>query len=331
MFTVHIAVAGSVATDHLMTFQGKFADSLVPDQLDKLALSFLVDDLDIRRGGCGANIAFGLAALGHRPVLVASVGEDFDDLGYRTWLSDSGVDCDHLYVSQTLHTARCTITTDDSHAQIVTFYAGAMADARHIDLAALNHQLGGLDLVLIGPDDPEGMLRHTTTCRELGLAFAADPSQQLAWADGEMIRQLIDGATYLFSNDYEAALIEKKTGWSTAEVQAHVKTRVVTRGAAGVSVYPEDGSEISVAAIEDIMAIDPTGVGDSFRAGFLAAVAADLPLERAAQVGCTIAASVVETKGTQEYVLERASFLKRFTNAYGEAAAADVTGALRIG
>lgn len=331
MFIVHIAVAGSVATDHLMTFQGKFADSLVPDQLDKLALSFLVDDLDIRRGGCGANIAFGLAALGHRPVLVASVGTDFEDLGYRTWLSDSGVDCDHLYVSQTLHTARCTITTDDSHAQIVTFYAGAMGDARHIDLAALNQELGGLDLVLIGPDDPEGMLRHTNTCRDLGLPFAADPSQQLAWADGEMIRQLIDGATYLFSNDYEAALIEKKTGWSTAEVQSHVGTRVMTRGAAGVSVYPADGPEITVAAIEGIMAIDPTGVGDSFRAGFLAAVAAGLPLERAAQVGCTVAASVVETKGTQEYVLERDSFLKRFSTAYGEVAASDVTAALTIG
>lgn len=331
MFLVHIAVAGSVATDHLMTFQGKFADSLVPDQLDKLALSFLVDDLDIRRGGCGANIAFGLAALGHRPVLVASVGKDFDDLGYRTWLSESGVDCDHLYVSQTLHTARCTITTDDSHAQIVTFYAGAMGDARHIDLAALNRELGGLDLVLIGPDDPEGMLRHTNTCRELGLPFAADPSQQLAWADGEMIRQLIDGATYLFSNDYEAALIEKKTGWSTADVQSHVDTRVMTRGAAGVSVYPVDGAEIFVAAIDGILAIDPTGVGDSFRAGFLAAVAAGLSLERAAQVGCTVAASVVETKGTQEYVLERDSFLKRFSTAYGEAAASDVTAALTIG
>ena len=313
-----------------MTFQGKFADSLVPDQLDKLALSFLVDDLDIRRGGCGANIAFGLAALGHKPVLVAAVGEDFDDLGYRAWLNESGVDCGHLYVSPSLHTARCTITTDDAHAQIVTFYAGAMADSRHIDLAELNDKVGGLDLVLIGPDDPEGMLRHTNVCREKGLPFAADPSQQLAWADGAMIRDLIDGATYLFSNDYEAALIEQKTGWTTAEVQSHVDIRVVTHGADGVKVYPADGSEISVSAIDGIIAIDPTGVGDSFRAGFLAAVAAGLGLERAAQVGCTVAASVVETKGTQEYELTRDGFLKRFSTAYGDEAASEVDAALTL-
>lgn len=313
-----------------MTFQGKFADSLVPDQLDKLALSFLVDDLDIRRGGCGANIAFGLAALGHQPILVSAVGEDFDDLGYRAWLAESGVVCDHLFVSPSLHTARCTITTDDAHAQIVTFYAGAMADSRKIDLAELNTTVGGLDLVLIGPDDPEGMLRHTNVCRDLGLPFAADPSQQLAWADGDMIRQLIDGATYLFSNDYEAALIEQKTGWTTAEVQSHVGTRVVTRGADGVSVFPADGPEVSVAAIDGIIAIDPTGVGDSFRAGFLAAVAVGLSHERSAQVGCTVAASVVETKGTQEYELTRDGFLKRFTTAYGDEAAAEVDAALTL-
>lgn len=313
-----------------MTFQGKFADSLVPDQLDKLALSFLVDDLDIRRGGCGANIAFGLAALGHKPVLVSAVGEDFDDLGYRAWLSAAGVVCDHLFVSSDMHTARCTITTDDAHAQIVTFYAGAMADSRKIDLAELNEKVGGLDLVLIGPDDPEGMLRHTNVCRDLNLPFAADPSQQLAWADGDMIRQLIDGATYLFSNDYEAALIEQKTGWTTAEVQAHVGTRVVTHGADGVKVYPVDGPEIFVRAIDGIIAIDPTGVGDSFRAGFLAAVAVGLDLERAAQVGCTVAASVVETKGTQEYELTRDGFLKRFITAYGDEAAAEVDAALTL-
>ncbi|MGZ5413620.1 MAG: carbohydrate kinase family protein [Aeromicrobium sp.] len=327
---MHIAVAGSVATDHLMTFQGKFADSLVPDQLDKLALSFLVDDLDIRRGGCGANIAFGLAALGHKPLLVAAVGEDFEDLGYRDWLVESGVECDHLYVSPTLHTARCTITTDDAHAQIVTFYAGAMGDARNIDLAGLNDSVGGFDLVLIGPDDPEAMLRHTQVCRDKGLPFAADPSQQLAWAGGEMIRRLIDGATYLFSNDYEAALIEQKTGWTTAEVQARVGTRVVTHGPNGVMVYPAEGSVIDVRAIEGVIAIDPTGVGDSFRAGFLAAVAAGLSLEHAAHVGCTVAASVVETKGTQEYALTRDGFLERLAGAYGDDAAAEVGASLNV-
>ncbi len=327
---MNIAVAGSVATDHLMTFAGRFADSLVPDQLDKIALSFLVDDLDVRRGGCAANIAFGLAALGQQSTLVASVGEDFDDLGYREWLTEAGVNCDDVHVSPTLHTARCTITTDEAHAQFVTFYTGAMADARHIDLAALSAANGGFDLVLIGPDDPEAMVRHTNACRQLGLPFAADPSQQLAWADGNLIRDLIDGATYLFSNDYEAALIEQKTGWAATEVQSHVGTRIVTHGADGVRVHTGDGQVIEVAAIADIVAVDPTGVGDSFRAGFLAAVACGLSHERAAQVGCTIAASVVETKGTQEYEVQPVDFAKRLTTAYGAPACEEVMASLQL-
>jgi len=324
---VHLAIAGSVATDHLQIFQGKFSDSLVPDQLDKLSVSFLVEDLDIRRGGCAANIAFALGVLGHRPTLVAAVGTDFVDQGYQTWLEEHGVDCSLVHVSPTAHTALCTITTDEAHAQIVTFYPGAMAEARRIDVGQI-HRERPIDVLLIGPDDPEGMQRHTATARELGIPFAADPSQQLAWADGDMIRDLIDGAAYLFSNDYEDALIQSKTGWSADEVHKRVGTRVVTRGKDGVSVYPPDAAVIEVPAIPDVEAVDPTGVGDSFRAGFLAGVAAGLDLERSAQVGCTIAASVVETTGTQEYVLERDAFVSRLTSVYGESAGAEVASAL---
>jgi adenosine kinase len=322
---VRLAICGSIATDHLMTFPGKLADSLVPEELDKISLSFLAEDLDVRRGGCAANIAFALAQLGHRAVLVGSVGRDFD-VEYRGWLEDAGVDTSGVRVSETRHTARFVCTTDSSLAQIATFYAGAMSEARDIDLAGL----GEFDLVLIGPDDPEGMQRHTQGCRDRGQAFAADPSQQLAWAEGDLIRDLIDGATYLFSNDYEAALIEQKTGWSSADVQAHVGTRIVTRGKDGVSVYPADGEAVEVKAIEGVVAVDPTGVGDSFRAGFLAGVAAELDLERAAQIGCTIAASVVETKGTQEYELTRDGFLKRLGAAYGDTAASEVDAALSL-
>jgi adenosine kinase len=323
---VHLAITGSIATDHLMTFPGKFADSLVPEQLDKISLSFLVEDLDVRRGGCGANIAFALAKLGHRPLLVGAVGHDFE-AEYRGWLDAAGVDTSGVLVSETRHTARFVCTTDADLAQFAAFYAGAMSESRDIDLFALGSDF---DLVLIGPDDPEGMLRHTRACRERGVPFAADVSQQLAWADGEVIRDLIDGATYLFSNDYEAALIEQKTGWSSADVQAHVGTRVVTRGKAGVTVYPADGDPIEVGANEGIVAVDPTGVGDSFRAGFLAGIAAGLDFERSAQIGCTIAASVVETKGTQEYELDREGFLKRIGAAYGETARAEVGAALSL-
>lgn len=323
---VHLAITGSIATDHLMTFPGKFADSLVPDQLDKISLSFLVEDLDVRRGGCAANISFALAKLGHRSLLVGAVGRDFE-AEYRGWLDDAGVDTSGVLVSETRHTARFVCTTDTDLAQFATFYAGAMSESRDIDLLALGKDF---DLVLIGPDDPDGMLRHTRACRAQGIPFAADVSQQLAWADGDVIRDLIDGAAYLFSNDYEAALIEQKTGWSTADVRSHVGTQIITRGKNGVSVFPVGAEVIEVGAIEGVVAVDPTGVGDSFRAGFLAGVAADLGFERSAQIGCTIAASVVETKGTQEYALDRGPFLKRFGVAYGDAARDEVDAALTL-
>ncbi|MCL3818424.1 carbohydrate kinase family protein [Aeromicrobium wangtongii] len=323
---MHLAITGSIATDHLMTFPGKFVDSLVPDQLDKISLSFLVDDLDVRRGGCGANIAFALAKLGHRALLVGAVGRDFET-EYRGWLDAAGVDTSGILVSETRHTARFVCTTDTELAQFATFYAGAMSESRDIDLLSVG---SGYDLVLIGPDDPDGMLRHTRACRDNGIPFAADPSQQLAWADGDVIRDLIDGAAYLFSNDYEASLIQQKTGWTAEDVRAHVGTQIITRGKNGATVLPADGDPIEVKAIEGVVAVDPTGVGDSFRAGFLAGIAAGLGFERSAQIGCTIAASVVETTGTQEYVLEREGFLKRLGAAYGDSARTEVDAALSL-
>lgn len=323
-----IAVTGSIATDHLMTFDGKFADSLVVDQLDKISLSFLVDDLEIRRGGCGANIAFGLAMLGHAPLLIGAVGKDFSD--YRSWLERHGVDCSGVRESETRHTARFVCTTDVSHAQIATFYAGAMAESREIELAPIYDRAGGWDLVLIGPDDPEGMLRHTDECRARGYRFAADPSQQLARAGGDMIRDLIDGATYLFSNAYEAALTEKKTGWGADEILARVGTRVLTKGQDGVEVHRAGRDVIDVPAVQGIAAVDPTGVGDGFRAGFLAAVEGGLDDRRAAQIGCTLAAGVVETTGTQEYRLDRVAFVDRFCAAYGSDARDEVEAVLSV-
>jgi len=307
-----------------MSFRGKFADSLVVDQLDKIALSFLVEDLEVRRGGCAANIAFGLAALGVRPVLVAAVGEDIAD--YRSWLERHGVDCGSLHYSDTRHTARFICTTDDSHAQIASFYAGAMSEAREIELRPVQARVGHLDMVVVAPNDPEAMMRHTDECRSRGYRFAADPSQQLAWSDGDTIRRLIDGATYLFSNEYEAALIEQKTGWSALETLEHVENRIVTLGRAGVRVERRGVDPWTVDAVAGVEAVEPTGVGDAFRAGFLAAVAAGLPHLQAAQTGCVLAAYVVEGVGTQEYAFTQREFCRRLHDAYGDEAAAAVTG-----
>lgn len=319
---MRIAVTGSIATDHLMTFPGSFRDQLIAEQLDRVSLSFLIDDLQIRRGGCAANIAFGMGCLGLTPILVGAVGADFAD--YRSWLERHGVDCESVHVSELHHTARFLCTTDEDHNQIASFYTGAMAEARLIELGPIAQRLGGLDLVLVSPNDPDAMLRHTEEARGRGIPFAADPSQQLARMPGEDIRLLIDGAAYLFSNDYEKGLIEQKTGWSDEEVLNRVGVRVTTLGPKGVVIDRKGEPSLHVPAAPELGKVDPTGVGDAFRAGFLSALAWDLPLERCAQVGNLAATHVLEHVGGQEYQLGQKVFLERFTAAYGAEAAAEV-------
>jgi adenosine kinase len=317
-----IAVTGSIATDHLMHFPGRFADQLLADQLHKVSLSFLVDDLVVRRGGVAANIAFGMAQLGLRPVLLGAVGADFAD--YRSWLERHGVDCDSVHVSEVAHTARFVCTTDEDMCQIASFYAGAMSEARNIELAPVVERAGGLDLVLISADDPEAMMRHSAECRERGYPFAADPSQQLARMPGEAVLSLIDGAQYLLTNDYEKSLLESKTGLTDAQVLDRVLVRVTTLGKDGVEITGRGIERLHVPVAQEIKAYDPTGVGDGFRAGFFAALSWGLELERAAQVGSLLATLVLETIGTQEYEVRPDIFVKRLAESYGDEAADEV-------
>jgi adenosine kinase len=319
---VRIALTGSIATDHLMTYKGRFSDSLVVDQLDKIAVSFLVDDLEIHRGGVAANIAFGMANLGQQPILVGAAGGDFDD--YRSWLQRHGVDCDSVHISETRHTARFMCTTDEDMAQIATFYAGAMSEAREIELGPVLARVGGLDLVVVSTNDPKAMLRHTEECRTRKIPFAADPSQQLAFMEGESIRELVDGATFLFTNEYEAALVEQKTGWSNEEIAKRVQTWVITKGKDGVLIATDGESPIEVGVADEVSKAEPTGAGDAFRAGFLTGLAWGLGQERSAQVGSMLATYVVETIGTQEYELGRQRFLTRFAEAYGADGASEI-------
>ena len=319
---VPIFVTGSIATDHLMNFPGKFTDSLVAETLHKVSLSFLVDDLEIRRGGVAPNIAFGMGCLGLNPVLVGAVGSDFAD--YESWLQRHGVDTSGVHVSETSHTARFICTTDEEQNQIASFYAGAMSEARNIELKPVVDATGEPDVVLISANDPDAMLRHTQECRQRGYAFAADPSQQLARMDGAAIKPLIEGATYLFTNEYEGALIEQKTGWTARDIASMVATRVTTLGKNGVRIERKGQPPVLVDIAQEDRRSDPTGVGDAFRSGFLTGMAWGVSDERAAQVGSLLAAYVIETVGTQEYVLSRASFLNRMARNFGDEAAADI-------
>lgn len=317
-----VAVSGSIATDHLMRFPGRFGQQILPEQIHRLSLSFLVDDLVVRRGGIGANIAFGMGVLGCRPVLVGAVGDDFAD--YRSWLERHGVDCSGVRVSEVAQTARFVCTTDQDMCQIASFYAGAMSESRLIELLPVAARHGGLDLVMISPDDPDGMVRHADECRERGYRFAVDPSQQLARMPGEQVREFVAGADYLFSNDYEWELLLHKTGWTEAEVMATVGLRITTLGEKGVEIVTAAGESLQVPAVPELAKSDPTGVGDGFRAGFLAGVSRGLGLERSAQLGSLIAVLVLETVGTQEWVFDRTTALRRLADAYGPAAAEEI-------
>lgn len=321
-----VLVTGSVATDHLMHFPGRFTDSLLPDQLDRVSLSFLVDDLVVRRGGVAANIAFTMAVLGARPYLVDAVGHDFGE--YESWLRAHGVDTDHVLRCPDVATARFVCTTDEAMNQIGSFYAGAMARAHQIDLDPIVAALGGVDLVMISAGDPDAMTRHAELCRARGWSFAADPSQQLARIDGAQARDLVTGATLLFSNDYELGLLRSKAGWTVDDIAARVDYRITTHGAKGIEIIAADGSMLRVPVVPEHGKVDPTGVGDAFRGGFLAGRSAGLPLQRCAELGSLMATLVLETVGTQEYVFDPAVTAVRLTEAYGAATAAEIGAAL---
>jgi adenosine kinase len=320
---MRIAVTGSIATDHLMTFPGRFVDQFIAEKMDRVSLSFLVDDLEIRRGGVAANIAFGLGVLGLKPLLIGAVGPDFGP--YRDWLTEHGVDCTGVRESVRHHTARFVCTTDADGNQIASFYPGAMSEDAEITLAPFVGRGEGLDLVLIGASDPGAMLSHTTECTQLGIPFAADPSQQLPRLDGPQVRSLVSGAQYLFCNEYEEALIQRKSGWAASEVLAQVGVRVTTLGPAGARIERAGQPPLLIGPVAEANKADPTGTGDAFRAGFLAAVGCGLSLERAAQLGNLVAVSALETVGPQEYELKPADVTGRIAKAYGDEAAAEIS------
>jgi adenosine kinase len=323
---VTIAVTGSIATDHLMRFPGRFSEQLLADHLQKVSLSFLVDDLVVHRGGVAGNMAFAIGVLGGDVALVGAAGQDFDD--YRQWLESVGVDCEGVLISDTAYTARFVCTTDEDMAQIASFYPGAMSAARDIKLADVVSRIGTPELVIVGANDPDAMFLHTEECRTLGLSFAADPSQQLARLSGEEIRRLIDGATYLFTNDYEWDLLLQKSGWSEAQVMSQIGLRVTTLGPKGVDLVSSDGTFVHVGVVPEKRRDDPTGIGDAFRAGFLTGRSAELSIERSAQLASLVAVLVLEATGPQEWTWDRVEAVTRLTDAYGASAGEEIRQAL---
>lgn len=326
---MRIATTGSIANDYLMTFPGRFQEQIQSDQLERLSLSFLVDSLEVRRGGVAANIAFGMGMLGLEPILVGAVGHDFPP-DYQSWLDRHNVDTTSMYVSEERHTCRFLCTNDQAESQIASFYAGAMEEARFIELQPVHERVGGLDLVVVSPNDPEAMVRHTEEAHKLGIPVVADPSQQLARLDGDMIRPLIDGAELLIANDYEKSLCEQKTGWSSDEILSKVGTRVTTHGPKGCEIERagEASIEVPAVAVRSDVELEPTGAGDAFRAGFLTGQAWGFDLARSAQLGSLLGVLALESVGPQEYRVRREAARERLAGAYGDETAGAIAAKL---
>ena len=307
-----ILLSGSVAYDYLMTFPGYFHEQILPERLKNISLSFLVDSMTRQRGGTAPNIAYTLALLGEKPRLMASVGEDFGD--YRAWLEAQGVDTEWAKVITGKFTASFFATTDKVNAQIASFYPGAMTHAAEISLRDVKNRP---DLVVISPDDPTAMKNRAAECRELDIPYLYDPSQQILRLEGHEIARDMDGAHFLFVNDYEFGLISKKTGLDLNGMLKHVDNIVVTKGAEGAVIYAE-GQEVVVPVTPEERIVDPTGVGDAFRGGFLAAYARGWAWELCGQVGSLAAVYVLEQNGTQNHHYTRAQFVKRFREHYDD-------------
>ncbi len=301
-----ILLSGSVAYDYLMTFPGLFQEHILPEKLGSISLSFLVESMSRQRGGTAPNIAYTLALLGQRPRLIATVGEDFEE--YRAWLENKGVDTAWAKVIPGKYTASFFATTDTSNAQIASFYPGGMADAASLSVKSVEQRP---DLVVISPTDPSAMKLHAAEARELGIPYLYDPSQQVLRLEGEDLARDMNGAHFLFVNDYEFGLISKKTGLDLDGMLKHVDIIVVTRGENGASIYA-DGSETIIPIVPADQVIDPTGVGDAFRGGFLTGYAHGFGWELCAQIGAVAATYCIEKNGTQNHHYTREEFIQRF-------------------
>ncbi len=305
-------LTGSVAYDYLMTFPGKFRDHILPDKLDSISLSFLVDSMIRQRGGIAANIAYTMALLGERPRIMATVGQDFED--YRAWLEEHGVDTSAIRVIPELFTASFFVNTDEANAQIASFYTGAMARAADLRFADLEPRPA---LAVISPNDPGAMSSYVEECIELGIPYLYDPGQQIVRLDAVTLQRGIENSVAVFVNDYEFGLIQEKAGLGREGMLPKVGFLVITRGQDGVDLYTME-EEISVPAVPERMLADPTGVGDAFRGGFFKGYLNGLSLLDCARMGALAATYCVENHGTQGHSFGLPDFIERYRDHFDD-------------
>lgn len=305
-----IIVTGSIAYDYLMSFPGRFTEHFLAEHIDKVSLSFLVDTMDKRRGGCAPNIAYTLALLGERPYLMATAGEDFGE--YRQWLEAAGVDTSLVRQVAGKFTASFFCSTDQANNQIASFYTGAMANAGELSFRLVD----GPDLAIISPNDPGAMLQYANECRALGIPYVFDPGQQCARMSGDELRAGVVGAAIVISNDYEFELLRQKTGLNEADMLDHAQALIVTRGEGGSTILAADG-RVDVPAVPPSRIVDPTGVGDAFRGGFLKGMASGAPYDTCARLGSVAATYALEHLGGQSHAYRWDDFRRRYEAHFG--------------
>jgi adenosine kinase len=307
---MNLVVTGSIAFDYLMSYPGKFTEHFLPEHMHRVSLSFLVDSMDKRRGGCAPNIAYTLALLGERPLLMATAGEDFGD--YRQWLESAGIDTSHTRQIDGKFCASFFCSTDVDNNQIASFYTGAMADAGQLSF----RDVPGVRLAIIAPNDPGAMVQYADECRTIGIPFIFDPGQQCARMTGSDLTDGLTGAAVVIVNDYELELVRQKTGLSEADILTLAKALVVTRGELGSSVVTADGW-IDVPAVAPHRIVDPTGVGDAYRGGFMKGMALDLPYETCARMGSVAATYALEHLGGLSHAYTWDEFKRRYQGQFG--------------
>jgi adenosine kinase len=308
-----LVVTGSIAFDYLMSFPGKFADHLLPEHMHRLSLSFLVDSMDKRRGGCAPNIAYTLALLGERPLLMATAGQDFGE--YRAWMEAAGIDTTHVRIVPGKFTASFFCSTDQANNQIASFYTGAMADAGQLSFR-LVPGLQEDGLVIISPNDPDAMVQYAEELSAMRVRYIWDPGQQCARMDGNQLADGVTGAFMVIVNDYEFELLRQKTGMDDSDILNEVEALVITRGEHGCSVLTKD-ARVDVPAVTPQRIADPTGVGDAFRGGFLKGLALGASYEVCARIGSVAAAYALEHLGGTSHAYTFEEFAARYEEHFG--------------
>lgn len=307
---MRIIVTGSIAYDYLMSFPGKFTEHLLPEHFSRVSLSFLVDTMDKRRGGCAPNIAYTLALLGERPVLMATAGQDFHE--YRRWLDAAGVDTSLVKEVPDKFTASFFCSTDSANNQIASFYTGAMSHAAELSFRTA----GTVDLVIISPNDPAAMTQYAQECRTLGIPYIFDPGQQCARMSGDEIADGLRGASLVICNDYELELIREKTGLGEADILGRASALVVTRGEHGSTIH-HAGARVDVPAVAPHRIADPTGVGDAYRGGLMKGLAKGADLPTCARLGSVAATYALEHLGGQSHAYTLVEFMERYEQHFG--------------